>query len=458
MDLFGSLFNSAISKRVSEELAKRQSTAFADALSSLNVTLNNALPTINADAGDYYREFKTIGAVYEVTDFITKKVLNSPFVFYKVKDKAKLQKSKSLQKSDPVHSFVLKQLAIEEVDSPELLEMLTKGKANPYQTGSQFMWTTVLSFLLYGNTYLYANKVGKSSKAKEVYCFPNLSILADDNDLLDPIRGYEFVNTIERKFEKDEIQHIKTGNPAPVDKTMQYLYGVAPLRAYLESLRSIKEGKTQSSKQAKNGGVFGILSPRDKEDQMTIEQKQQLKEKMVEARKSNDEMARVFPSSISLAWQNIGLPIGDLKLLELVGASEEDVYRAYHMPLQYHNQKASTSNNQNTAVKQAIYDAVAPICDIIGEALTIFLGPGYGNIVIEIDYTQLPEMAVNMGDVAKYLAALPKGVLTYNEMRSALRYGEKTEDYMNEHFVDAGLTTLKRVYEGEVTPPGNTTS
>lgn len=450
MGLTDLLFGNAISKRVNEQLAIKQSTVFASALQRISMGLNEALPTINPDGVDHYQTFKTIGAVYEVTDAITKKVLNCPIIAYKVKDKAKLQKAKAVQKTDPVQAFILKAQAIEEVDVTELQNLLSRGKANPYQTGSQFMWGAVLSYLLGGNTYIHPIRAGK--KAKELYCFPNMTIAADIEDLLDPIRGYILQNTSQQRFEKEEIYHIKTGTPAPVDRTMQYLYGVSPLRAYFESLRAIKEGKTQSTKQAKNGGVYGFISPKNKEDLLGKDQKTDLKDRMVEGRKSDDELSRIFPSSIALDWTQVGLPIGDLKLLELVDASEEDVYRAYHWPLQFHNQKASTSNNQATAVKQGVYDAVAPVCDIMGESLTIMLAEGYGVDIIELDYTQLPEMAVNMKDVAAYINSLPKGVLTYNEMRSILKYGEKTEAYMNEHYVESGLTTLKRVYDDSVNP------
>jgi phage portal protein BeeE len=228
---------------------------------------------------------------------------------------------------------------------------------------------------------------------------------------------------------------------------LEYLYGVSPLRAYFESVRGINVGKEQSTKQAKNGGTFGFVSPKNKEDQLDKPQKDQLKQRMIDGYSSNDSISRIFPSSISLDWTPVGLSSTDLQLLEYVGASEEDIYRAYHWPLQFHNQKASTSNNQATAVKQGIYDAVAPLCDIFGEALTVFLAEGFGVDVIEFDYTQLPEMAVNMKDVAAYLSALPKGVITYNEMRTILKYGEIDLPYMNEHYVDAGLTTLKRVFE-----------
>jgi HK97 family phage portal protein len=458
MDLFGSLFGNAISKRVNEQVAAKQATAFANGISMINMTLNNALPSINPDMGDYYHVFKTIGAVYEVTDLISKKFLNCPPIYYKIKDKSKLQRSKSIQKTDPVGSYILKQQAIEEVDVPDLTKLLTNGKANPFQTGTQMMWCNVLTYLLHGNTYIHPITGG--GKAKELYCFPNMDILADPNDLLDPIRGYRLLPTLFGQapnaaelslFAKDEIYHIKTGTPAPIDRRMEYLYGVASLRAYLESLRSIKEGKTQASKQAKNGGVFGVLSPRDKEDQLSKEQKDSLKEKMVEARRSNDELARVFPSSIGLMWQNIGLPIADLKLLELVSASEEDVYRAFHVPLSYHNQKASTDNNVGTEVKKFVYDAIAPVCDAIGEVFSVMLAKSYGFDVLEFDYTQLPEMAVNMKEIADYLKALPVGVLTYNEMRTALKYGESTQAYMNEHYIQNNLTTMQRVFDGTAT-------
>lgn len=439
----------SITKSHSEDVAIKQASLFASALQSINVGLNNALPTINHDAADYYGTFKTIGAVYEVTDIITKKVLNCPFVFYKVTDKGKLQKAKAIEKSDPVHSFILKQQSIQEVDVPDLHKMLTGGMANPYQTGTQLMWTVVLSYLLQGNTFVHSITGG--GKAKELYCFPNMTIAADTGNLLDPIVGYILqspmasIQSVIQRFDKSEIQHIKTGTPAPVDRTFQYLYGVSPLRAYLEPLRSIYEGKTQASKQAKNGGVFGILNPANKEDQFTDDQKKQLKEKMVAARKSNDELARLFPSSIALQWQEIGLSIADLKLLELINASESDIYRAYHWPLQFHDQTSSTFSNQATAMVQGIYDAVSPVCDVIGEAFTIMLGKQYGFDVMELDYTQLPEMAVNSKQVAEYLAALPLGVLTPNEMRMALKYGEKSEAYLNEHYILGTMTTMAKL-------------
>lgn len=450
------IFKSGISEKQSAELASKIAKEYAGALSNLTAFMDSSLPAINPDGANYYQLFKTIGAVYEVTDSITKKALACPIVAYKVKDSKKLRQSKAAQKTDSVQAYILKMQAIEEVDIPELKSLLTTGMANPYQTGSQLMWTIVLCYLLYGNSYLYANKTGK--KVKELWCIPNMEIRVDNQDLLDPIRGYRMTQGnssyggIQVDFTIDEIQHIKTGNPAPIDISMEYLYGVAPLRAYLEPMRTIKEGKRQGSKQMKSAMVAGLISPKEKIDEWDKDQRKQFHDKLKQARDSEDELARLIPSSMALEYQQIGLTADDLNLLEIVGASEEDIYRAFHWSLQNHNQKASTSNNEASAAKKDIYNAVAPVCDVIGEALTIFLGPGFGDVIIELDYTQLPEMAVLMRDVAAYLSALPMHVLSPNEMRVILKYGELKEDYMNAHYVASNITTLKRVYDGEVTP------
>lgn len=445
MNILG--FNISKSSEVDKKLNQQFVTAFANQMAQAVRGLDFGLPTINADGYDYINEsFKTIGAVYETTDLISKKVINTPFVFYKVKDKKLLKKAKAMEKDQPIQAYIMKLQAVEEVENDYLAELL--NKPNPYQNGSQFLWTIALTYLLTGNSYIY-NLRGQK-KTTQMWCIPNMEIIADDQNLLDPLLGYKMcLGVDQRKFEKEEVYHLKTGNPANIDSTFQYLYGVAPLRAYLEPMRTIKEAKVQASKQAKNGGVFGILSPKDKEDQLGKDQKLQLQEKMKEARQSNDELSRVFPSSIALAWQSIGLPIADLQLLELVAANEMDIYRAFHVPLSFHNQKASTDNNVGTEVRKLVWDAVAPVCDAISEFLTA-IGKEYGVDRVELDYTQLPEMAINMKEVADYLNSLPEGTLTPNEMRAALRYGEKTDAYMNEHYINKGKVTMRSVAAGSV--------
>lgn len=425
---------------------KRLATFVAGQYSNINQNLllnflnSNGLQRLNPQTYDFVSTVHTIGAVYETTDIIMKKVYSSPLVIYKIKDKKKLQQSKNLERTDPVQSYLLKAQAIEEVDVPAISKLL--DNPNPYQDRVNFIWTTGLVYLLTGNSFVYGNIV--NNKPQMLYPIPDMNIITNDN-YLDPILGYSYNFSGDLKaFEKDEIYHIKTGNPVRIDNTFWYLYGLSPLAAYLESIRTIDEAEKQTSKQMKNGGVFGILSPRDKEDQWTPAQRNALSDRIKEARISNDELTRIFPSAISLNWQQIGLSSADLQLIEQKKVSQQDIYRAYHVPFEYASGDNSTFNNGETSMKKLGYDAVAPVCNALSRMLTNFVGKPYGDYIIELDYTQLPEMAVNMKDVSDYVSKLvDKGILTRDEARTALKYGELATDVSRSLFYGNKLLSIR---------------
>lgn len=424
---------------------KRLATFVAGQYSNINQNLllnflnSNGLQRLNPQTYDFVSTVHTIGAVYETTDIIMKKVYSSPLVIYKIKDKKKLQQSKNLERTDPVQSYLLKAQAIEEVDVPAISKLL--DNPNPYQDRVNFIWTTGLVYLLTGNSFVYGNIV--NNKPQMLYPIPDMNIITNDN-YLDPILGYSYNFSGDLKaFEKDEIYHIKTGNPVRIDNTFWYLYGLSPLAAYLESIRTIDEAEKQTSKQMKNGGVFGILSPRDKEDQWTPAQRNALSDRIKEARISNDELTRIFPSAISLNWQQIGLSSADLQLIEQKKVSQQDIYRAYHVPFEYASGDNSTFNNGETSMKKLGYDAVAPVCNALSRMLTNFVGKPYGDYIIELDYTQLPEMAVNMKDVSDYVSKLvDKGILTRDEARTSLKYGELATDVSRSLFYGNKLLSI----------------
>ena len=439
LNFFGNKRNADLTKL----LANRQ-IAF-----DANQILNYGLPAINYDDRNQYdSHFKNVGALYEVTDLICKKIINCPIVVYKVKDAKKLKTAKVLEKSDPVGSYILKYQAIEEVSSLSLMRLL--DAPNPYMTRDQFIWTTALCYLIRGNSYIYSPRLN-GGKPTELYPIPNMEIIVDTGNILDPILGYKMLMGVNgdvlRAFNKNEVYHMKTANPTNMamgSLTFDYLYGVSPLRAYLEPMRTIREANEQASKQVKNAVRMGLITPSHKEDALTKEQRDQLKEQFKKSHVSDDVLSRIIVGSLGLDFKDISLTIQDLELLNLISAKEEDIYKAYHVPLQYHNQKASTSNNQQTAVKQLIYDAVSPICKVISEMLTNFIGVHYDNVIIDLDYTQLPEMAVNMVEISKYVIPLVEsGIITHDEARYALKYGETGLDHMNDFYVKSGLVRLK---------------
>lgn len=403
----------------------------AEMLNALNnQILASGLPTINPDGYDYIGAQKRIAPVYDATDIIIQKVIASPIVTYRVKDKAKLERSKRIEKTNPMGAYVLKQSSLEEVTDLGLNTLL--ASPNPYMTQKQFVWSLGLMYLLQGNAYVYGSK-SDSGKVLEMYPISNMQIVVNSADQFNPILGYRMMygNNISVPFRKEQIYHIKGGNPAYIDSTFDYLYGVSPLRPHLETMRTIEEANKQASKQVKNGGVFGLLSPKVKDDEFSAPQKEQLMEKMRMARNSNDELARVFPSSIAMDWKQIGLSSADLQLLDLMSEKCKAIFRTYHVPEQFASSDSSSYNNLSTAVRQLVYDAVAPLCGVISEMLTNFVGVGYGDIIVELDYTQLPEMMADMADMTGSLVELVNaGIISRDEAREALRYGSTGLDSM----------------------------
>src|SRR5690606_34964610 len=135
--------------------------------------------------------------------------------------------------------------------------------------------------------------------------------------------------------------------------------------------------------------------------------KQSLRDQMTDAKASKEELARIFPVSVPLDWLPIGLPSADLQLLELSKAGREDIYRAFHVPLTYASTDQASYNNANAHGKQLIYNAVAPICEVISRSLTSFICGAYATkdkrYIIRLDYMSLPELSQDMKEVAEWL-------------------------------------------------------
>ena len=428
-------FDRIIDKRVTTIMANHQVNRFQglDSEALINF-INSGLPTINPDTYDYYDPYKNIGAVYEAVSLISSKVQNSPYVFYKIKDKRKSEKATRLiatgNPAKMVEGYKLKDDSQEEVHIPALEDLLLKP--NPYMDGSQFMDTLAQCYLLRGNAFMYGNKVNK--KAKELFVFPEMEIVTKQEEYLDPVLGYKILvdGFNQSVYEKDEIYHFKTANPTNIDRTYSYLYGVSPLRAYIEALRSLREGYKLQSKIMNSGGAFGVLSPTNKEDQFSVEQREMLKAQLVQARRSKDELARIFASSIQLSYNQIGLNPSDLELLEGIKITNEQIYKAFKIPVAYVSTDGNTYNNAETFIKRLVLDAVAPVCDSIGRGLTEFVGNAYG-VQITLDYMQLPDLSGVMESLSKHLVPLVNaGIISRNEARYALGYGESEQPDMNE--------------------------
>jgi len=448
------LFGNSIAQFINQGIALQNSANLVD--QTLFRYIGDDMPILKHDQFDYVgKAQEAVGAVYECTGLITNKALEAPLITYEVVNQKAYKQYKTLQKSmsdNPLDIAKLKSLkatAMQEVDIPAITKLLEHP--NPKMNGIEFREMMYLLYLVDGNSYIYGNpKTKDGNDWVELFPLPDMKIIS--GGITEPIKSYFLFWKTDRQLEypANQIKHVKTAN-IRYGTTGGQLYGVAPLRPYLWQLDYLVNSGVQADKQAKNGTSFGIISPKNKEDQWSKDQKDDFKERLIDSYNSNSPLSRWFPSSVGLDYIQIGLSIADLNLLEMDQAKAEDIYRCFHVPLYKRTTQNSALNNLSESGKQFIYDAVWPMTNKFDAALTEFICTPYkksaGKVyVIETDIQSLPEMATNMQQLATWLSLAP---VTTNEFREAIGFGKSNEEGADAIMVPIQRTLLSKAIAGE---------
>lgn len=405
---------------------------------------------------EYVGAYSSNNDVYTCVDKITKKIVSTPIIIYEVVPgkEAKYLQYKALRYSSEPEAIqkaaILKAQSLREVNQKDIDELILNP--NPQETQSEFFTQLAGFFLLSGNGYTYLNgPVPGKYPWSEMYVLPSQFMEIISGGMFLPVKGYRVNYTYMATnnivpFPVEQVTHIKTFNPE-FNVSGSQLYGMSPLRSLLLTLAMSKEGKQELVKQAKNGGTLGMLSPDGPGVFLGPDQQKDLNEKLQQIKSSNKTGERLFPSGGPLKYTQIGLPSTELQLIELLGVTREDIYRAFHIPLTYSDQKASTYDNLTLSAKQFIYDAVMPIGDMIEDKLlnrTICAavnrktGKKY---VAHYDYQSLPEMQADMTKLSEWLDK--SWEITPNERREAKGYGRSPLPELDEYYIPSGLRNIK---------------
>lgn len=393
--------------------------------------------------------YLNMAAVNRCVNLLLTKVASVPIITYENKEGSNNQKFrefKALNSSTEIYSKVRAEIIrikeLKEVNNSEIMKLIETP--NEFQTWDEWMKYFVGSYLLTGNAYDYLNGPfledynPKTDKFTEHFVLPTgqIEIISGGPNM--PVKAYRMRNQASyTDYPENQVIHWKTFNPEYCSTGSQ-LYGISPLRAYLEPLLRNKIGDKELSRQLKNGGSFGFISPKRQEDVLSSDQKKGLKDQLVLAKKSDDEISRIFPSSIPLDWTQVGLKPDDLQLLKIKSIDEESIYKAFNVPLVFANQDSASYNNISEAKKQFVYNAIAPICEDIGTQLTRKIcGPiekrTGKKYQIYLDYNALPEMQADMAKVSEWISKSDE--LTRNEKREAKGYGRLEIEGMDSIFI-----------------------
>lgn len=432
------------------------SDSYAKLLENIYKWIGSKGTTIpSAENFDFVRKgYMDVPAVFEAIEMIKKSVAKCPVLIYEIKDENKANRSKSLRESDIVKSLTLKAQSMTEVDVPRIRELLEQP--NDKQTWTEFINVITVMLLATGNALVYHISGDKRSrKVSEMWALPFAPVTGFkivSGGMFNPVEGYRISLTSDstKDFSADEITHFKLTNPLwSIDGSQ--LYGMSPLTAYVAQMARYQLGAETTNNLLNNGFKMGLISPKHKEDAFGQEQKEGLKKALVKALKSNESFARFIPAAIAMDYTPIGLDSTELGIIDITKSDREDIYSAFGIPRIKASTDNSTYNNQEQAGKDYVFNAVAPVCDLISDVLTKmicepFMKSDGKKYRIELDYMSLPELSKDLKQISEWL--VKSDWLTLNEKREVMGWGRLDMVGMDEVLVNKSTVTLGSVVNG----------
>jgi HK97 family phage portal protein len=420
--------------------------------------LNNGQPVQMADNTFTYVQqgYQWNADVYSVIDLILQKLAAcTPIVYEVTKENAgSVQKYRNLmqsgQKDALIKAKAIELKAMKETYMPQISDLLLNP--NKYQTYQDWVKHYGGFYLLTGNTYNYYNGINPANrKWGEMYVLPAQFMQIISGGPFEPIKGYRVINqrffgSDMYDFEASSVSHLKTFNPNYTNYGSQ-LYGQSPLMAYRLTMQKNMDGRKEANKQMVNGGARGILSPKAGAPPLNSDQAKDLKEQISKrvSSSSTELIDRLYASAAGLDWQQIGLPVAEMMLLESLLFDRTDICNCYHVPVQLlNNTEASTDNNMQHAMKQFIYNAVMPLANLISDRLTRDICPAYANgnktYVIQLDPTTLPDMQDDMQNVATWMNT--SWWLSPNQKLQGMGFGTSKEANMDKIILPSNMMLL----------------
>ena len=421
-------------------------------------SLTGGLFTSYDTSGQSYVEngFLKNTAVFSIIQQRYLKVRSIPYVVKRVEDEGSKYTIEKLMKGSggdlsPAQSVRLQYLQ-KAAYSEEILKMPLQ-RPNPLQSWGDLFMMYEMFMSLNGNAYFYMLKSGiGKNQPQQVYILPSHQIvitLKDDANLLgveNPIKSYILNDGNQwAEFDVDEVIHIKLPNPV-YGQNGEHLYGQSPIMAALRNVQSFNEAVDNNSKTMQNSGAFGLIHGKGSRA-LTQVQAEQLKDRLTEMDNATGRLGQITGVSAEVGFTRIAMTTEELKPFDFLNFDEKQIANALGWDTRLLNQDSgATFDNLKIAEKRVVVNTIKPSLDMLTEAFNeqfLPLFKEYRGSILLFDYTELPEMQVNMKDLVEWLSmSLDRGVLSRDEFRQAIGYPITGEDIMEMHTVSQYLEPL----------------
>lgn len=393
--------------------------------------------------------------VYSVINQRAQKARSVPLQVKRVKDqqaKKQLDNFRHATKGNHAPQQLIKKLRLETKAFDEVLLDFPLEKPNELQSWGDIKALYETFIASTGNFYLYMLRGEFMTEPLQVYVLPShlmqivlkpkAHLLGTDSpiDYYTLTSGQMFV-----KFKAEDIIHIKLPNP-DYGQSGEHLYGLSPLKAALRNIQSSNLGLDGNVRTMLNSGAFGFVHGKGPTP-LTKEQADTIKTRMQEMDGSNERLSKIQGIAGEIGFTQIALTTDELKPFDFFNFDQKQICNVLGWDdILLNNDSGAKYDNYQLAEKGVVIRTTMPSLNLYEEAITqkfLPLFEGYDNAIAEHDYSELPEMQIDIAEMVGWLKdALDRGVIHRDEFRGAIKYPMLGTDEMETFTVQNDVIPL----------------
>jgi HK97 family phage portal protein len=287
---------------------------------------------------------------------------------------------------------------------------------NPGQNGRTFLEAVHGFLLLSGNAYIEAVHAGGAPR--ELYALrpDRMKVVASTSGWPE---AYEYsVNGASVRLPRENVLHLKLFNP------LDDHYGMSPLEAAQRSIDTHNAAAAWNKAMLDNAARPSGALVYSGSNELAPDQFQRLKDELHESFQGAANAGRPMVLEGGLDWKQMSYSPKDMEFIEAKHAAARDVALAFGVPpmllgIPGDNTFANYAEANRTFWRQT----VLPVAGRVTEAITMWLGPTFGGVRLELDLDRIEALSPDREALWRRLDAA--SFLTREEKRAAAGYENK---------------------------------
>jgi HK97 family phage portal protein len=279
----------------------------------------------------------------------------------------------------------------EEVENSDVVRMLENP--NPLLNGNEFVRGCSISFSIYGNTVIYANRVFNNPIPKQMQLLPYGKInIKRTGRIYKQTDLDEIITSVKVDTEPFEIKDLIWMRNMNIDDPV---LGLSPMAGLLMPISNIRGAYGFRNRIITNNAMLGILSSgggngMDAVNGLDEKERQRIDQAMQSSFGMQDGKMNILQTDANVVWQAMGYPTKDLMLFEEIDQDFRIIIDSYGLNDNiFSREKASTFSNLKEGVIMAYNDGVIPFAEALSMELSKSFGMDGKTEWLSLDYSHI---------------------------------------------------------------------